>query len=401
VRIRSDSLTCARYSATSRTDNRRSDGMFRSLSIRGYRGFSHFDVEGLGCVNLLVGRNNSGKTSVLEALYLLAAGGEPSALWTVLTRRGEQMERVRAPRDEVELDVSHLFHGHELRPNVSAEFSTKNSEPERRLEYSIRESTADDKPTPASEARRSPLEPPTTRLVMAINGTPKPVVNAIPLTRRGAMSSDVLEAPSRPRRTRNERPKPAEYISTESLSADQLASSWNEIALTDSEERVLNALRFIEPKVERIAPIVPTGYYYPYIMPMPRGGFKVKLKGSSVPIPIGSLGDGLWRMLAMAISLIRSKEGILLVDEIDTGLHYTVMSDMWKLIYASAREFNIQVFATTHSYDCIHSLATICDADVETNSKVTIQRIESDRKEAVRYTEAEIKEAAKRQIEVR
>lgn len=372
--------------------------MFHSLSIRGYRGFKHLNVGALGCVNLLVGKNNSGKTSVLEALYLLAAGGDPTALWRVLARRGEQIEQPRGPRDEMELDVCHLFHGHELKPGVAFEFFTGNSASDRRIEYSIRETTAEDNPAPTSEGRRPRLEPPVPRLVLGIKGEPKPIINGIPLTRRGAVTSETLEISRRPRRGQNERFRPAQYISPESLSPDDIAGMWNDIALTDSEERVLGALRFIEPGVQRIAPIVQSAFFYGY---MQRGGFKVKLKGASMPIPIGSLGDGIWRMLAMAISLTRSNDGVLLIDEIDTGLHFTVMSDMWKLIYATAKESNIQIFATTHSYDCVRSLATICDADVEVNSNVTIQRVEVGNETAIPYTEGEIKEAARRHIEVR
>jgi predicted ATPase len=123
------------------------DNMIHTLTIQGYRGFSHLEVGGLGRVNLLVGRNNSGKSSVLEALYLLATNGDPSAVWRVLTRRGEQAEHSepgRAPRETQELDVSHLFHGHELRPGALIEFSTKNSTPDRRLAFSIREFTTED-----------------------------------------------------------------------------------------------------------------------------------------------------------------------------------------------------------------------------------------------------------------
>ena len=308
------------------------------------------------------------------------------------------MESVRGPNSETEFAVAHLFRGHEFRPGASIEFSTKNSTPDRSLTLAIRELTADDNPAPTPDGRRPRLLPPVPRLVMAISGVPKPIFSSIPLTRRGAMSSESLEVARRPRRNQIERPKAAQYIATDFLSADELAASWNEITLTDLEEHVLRALRYIDPNVERIAPIVPTEYYYPYAL---RGGFKVKLKGSTQPIPIGSLGDGIWRMFATAISLICSKDGVLLIDEIDTGLHYTVMSDLWRLIHAAATDSNIQVFATTHSYDCIHSLATICNENVETNSDVTIQRIEAGKAKTIPYSEAEIKEAAKRYIEVR
>ena len=58
----------------------------------------------------------------------------------------------------------------------------------------------------------------------------------------------------------------------------------------------------------------------------------------------------------MAIALISAKGGVLLIDEIDTGLHYTVMADMWKLIAQTAAELDVQVFATTHSSDCVTAL---------------------------------------------
>jgi AAA15 family ATPase/GTPase len=59
-------------------------------------------------------------------------------------------------------------------------------------------------------------------------------------------------------------------------------------------------------------------------------------------------------MLGLALAIVNAKNGVLLVDEIDTGLHYTVMSDMWKMIWKTAKRLNVQVFATTNSNDCWH-----------------------------------------------
>lgn len=72
--------------------------MISSIHIEGYRGFSQFDMAGLGRVNLLVGTNNSGKTSVLEALYLLTSQGDPLALYQLLQRRGERLYPERPTR---------------------------------------------------------------------------------------------------------------------------------------------------------------------------------------------------------------------------------------------------------------------------------------------------------------
>ena len=113
------------------------------------------------------------------------------------------------------------------------------------------------------------------------------------------------------------------------------------------------------------------------------------------------MGDGIWRMLGLALAVVQSANGVLLVDEIDTGLHHTVMEAMWSFLHECSKQYNVQILATTHSWDCYHSLAVICRDGVSDGSDVTISRIERGREEAVGYTEQEIVAAADRDIEVR
>ena len=72
------------------------------------------------------------------------------------------------------------------------------------------------------------------------------------------------------------------------------------------------------------------------------------------------MGDGIWRLLALALSLVRARRGVLMIDEIDTGLHYSALEDMWRLVGLTAKRLDIQVFATTHSSDCWKALAAVC-----------------------------------------
>jgi ABC-type multidrug transport system ATPase subunit len=131
-----------------------------------------------------------------------------------------------------------------------------------------------------------------------------------------------------------------------------------------------------------------------------RGGILIRLKGIKERIPIGSMGDGIWHLLGLALAVIQARDGILLVDEIDTGLHHTIMEDMWKFLDSSSQKYNVQVFATTHSHDCYQSLAAISHNPAAANG-VTIQRIEQGREAAVAYTEPLIIAAAKHGYEVR
>ena len=124
----------------------------------------------------------------------------------------------------------------------------------------------------------------------------------------------------------------------------------------------------------------------------------VKLRETNGQVPIGSLGDGMWRMLGLALSISSAGGGVLLVDEIDTGLHYSTMEGMWRMIGAQAAALSVQVFATTHSRDCYESLAAVAKSEA---GDFTIQRIDPSRGEAVRFSSEAIVAAAEREIEVR
>src|SRR5437660_11295964 len=113
--------------------------MISSIQIRGYRGFEGFEMSGLERINLLVGTNNSGKTSVLEAIYILMARGDPWALWQVLWRRGER--GVERGSNRVEVDVSHLFYGHDAHIGSQFYLSAKNQTPEPSVSFRVSEIT--------------------------------------------------------------------------------------------------------------------------------------------------------------------------------------------------------------------------------------------------------------------
>jgi hypothetical protein len=378
--------------------------MISGIQIEGYRGFKRFEMNNLGRVNLLVGTNNSGKTSVLEAIEILSSRGDPVSLWSVLARRGEILAALLAPQgpqgvrtQQIEADISHLFTGHEVHPGSTLSFTARNESPGRSVVFTVVEPSHKDRLEifgPEDDGAAIP-----SRLALQIKGDPSPPVPIFPLSRNGGIVPGFLDPPRR-RRAEGEG-RPSQLITTDSLSGQQLVAFWDKVALTPAEDLVLRALKFLDPNIERIAPQSGIGQQYFFGGATRPGGFIVKRKGIEHPIPIGSMGDGTWRMLALAIAITQCKGGVLLVDEIDTGLHYTVMADMWRLIFGAAKELDVQVFATTHSFDCIQSLATVCASDTAASDTVTLQRVEADKPRAVPYSEREIKIAAERDIEVR
>jgi hypothetical protein len=237
------------------------------------------------------------------------------------------------------------------------------------------------------------------RYMVSITGDPQPPATVIPLSGRGGLRQDVMQMLVNMNARAMQDGSGHRFVTTDSLSIREIQSELSKITLSPREEQVIRALQLIEPGIERIA-VTNTAFFSGNGGPM-RGGLKVRLSGQDEPVPIGSLGEGIWRLMTLAIVVSSMNDGSLFIDEIDVGLHHTVLKKMWAFIADVAKEFNVQVFATTHSADCVDSLATICRADTGTGSQVTIQRIETEEKRTIAYDEAEIVALARNHIEVR
>jgi ABC-type branched-subunit amino acid transport system ATPase component len=382
-------------------------GVIRSLTLENYRGFHRFDLHDIGRVNLIVGTNNAGKTSVLEAVHILEAPGEFGPIWSTLTRRGEDFEESESNRVIRQIDVRRLFHGHEVAVGSRISFGAETDRGRDQFTAVIAEPTSDAQAAqprlfetlePADDAEFIPRAA-ALGLRWQNGQTGVDFSAEHDLTRRGGITSEALRTMGRGGEVQR---VPIRFITASSLSPDAVIDLFEEVVLTPYEDFVVEALRIIEPSIERIATSGTERRRAFSSRGMGvRGGLLVRCRGIRDRIPIGSMGDGIWRILGLALALARTEGGILLVDEIDTGLHYSVMENMWKLVNQTAKKHKIQVFATTHSRDCYESLAAVCRDFVSENSEVTIQRVEREKTRSTAYSEQEIIAAAQRGMEVR
>jgi energy-coupling factor transporter ATP-binding protein EcfA2 len=363
--------------------------MISKLTIEGFRCFERLEMGGLGRVNLIVGKNNSGKTSVLEALHLLCRDGDPAVVWDLASRRGETVPRNGMPRKAV--DISHFFRRHRLVPGASFRLKAETSKVSFMIEE-LQEAAAlnrlySEDDSPAS----SPF-----RLKLMIGVSRELAHRTVVLGRDGELRLDFLDDARRNYGLKDE-PGRSRLLGPESPTVSSLVSLWGGIALTKDESLVLRLLRTVAPEIEKIADL---GSAVDYTSVPQRGGFRVKLDGMDGPVPMGTMGDGVYRMFVLALALASAKGGTLLIDEIDTGLHYTAMTDMWKLVFQAAKEADVQVFATTHSVDCINSFAELTRLTDDTN-RVSLQRVEAGNPKAVSYTEGQIRVVAEDPVEAR
>jgi hypothetical protein len=110
---------------------------------------------------------------------------------------------------------------------------------------------------------------------------------------------------------------------------------------------------------------------------------------------------GVVRTFGIALALVNAKGGVLLVDEVENGIHYSVLPDLWRLTFDVAARLDVQVFATSHSWDCIEAFQKAAEENkVEEGVLVRIDR-KDDTTRAVLYDEREVGIAVEGRIEVR
>ena len=118
-------------------------------------------------------------------------------------------------------------------------------------------------------------------------------------------------------------------------------------------------------------------------------------------MPLKSLGDGAVRMFGIALALANSRGGILLIDEVENGIHHSVQRDFWTMVLKTAHENNVQVLATTHGWDCVAAFAQAA-ADFDEVDGALVRDVQEKRAvHAVEYSERELNIAAEQGIEVR
>lgn len=377
--------------------------MIRELKVENFRAFRELSLTGLGRVNLLVGANNSGKTSVLEAIAFLASGGDPRALHSSLARRREHtiVEPAARRTQGDAVDVRHLFFGRNIGDEASLKISAVGGDganlqfrvstprvPEDSLS-AWREAVAQRAPRPRQRSDQMVLDldrADRTPRYLRVESSVSAPIDAPLLPNGGLTSENAGLAGGEPER-------PVAFLATSGIDDDELAGFYEKVVLTPEELSVVAALKEVETDIARLATRQMDSFG--------GRGFVVGMEGASEPVPLGSLGDGVHRMLAIALSLVTARGGYLLVDEIDLGLHHTVMRKMWTLVFETAKRLDVTVFATAHSYDCVHALAAITRPDVWATGEVSLVRIERGNPQGVHFDEAEISRLAEWQIEAR
>jgi hypothetical protein len=342
-----------------------------SLSIEHFRSLGQLRIEGLGRVNLITGRNNTGKSSVLEALRILASDASPTVLWDILRYREENLgdsdEASRAHATEGPSEISSLFPGFPSLDRIGESIVIASNGSNAPSHLSLSVGWFSEERDTEGFRRLIPQQPQLfseTELIPALvievgaGGTRK----VVPLDSFRRLSRRIPGNPA-------EEPRiPCVFVSP--YGSERTAAFgwlWDKIALSDREQEVVEALRIITPDITAVSMVGGEG-------PRQRRVAIVKTKGQPRPLPLRSFGDGLNRLFGIVLSLVNAKNGLLLIDEVENGMHHTIQADLWRAIFRLSRRLDTQVFATSHSWDSIEAFQKAAAEEPEDGVLIRLSR---------------------------
>lgn len=324
-----------------------------SIQLSRFRAFRDLSIRGLGRVNLITGRNNTGKSSVLEALRILTTNASLEVICDILRYREEdgvgEDEASRLPDRESLLQVSGLFHGFEQPAGSREPIMIASSGRSGRTTMTMRVDWFSEERDPAGNYRLVPMQ---TSLFGDTDGVAAFVVEAGGETRIHQLDRfrRYLQRTRRVRPPLTDGPStPCAFVSPYAGEGTELWETlWDRIDLTDSERDVVDALNIIDPSISAAS--------------MVRGKSALRSRTAIVragniprPVPLRSFGDGLNRVFGIILSLVNASGGFVLIDEFENGLHYDVQLDAWRTVFRLAQSRDIQVFATSHSWDTVEA----------------------------------------------
>lgn len=318
--------------------------MIRKFEAKHFKLFESFTLDKLGCINLVGGSNNVGKSSLLEALFLYCDQRNPQMSVRHMGWRG-----IRTYTTDAASFFAPLFHNLNTSSPVTL-YATHDTQ-KHGLRLTVKSddqfsrviiSTGEEKPSAVGHLETSDTSSPSVLEVEYLTGNR--------VTNHGSIQIGKGELTLKLDKSQTPFNLPAAlYLGTRSQCSPQdNAQRYGDLDLRGDTEIVLKILRSLDPAIRSLS-----------VIPMATGAMIHADIGINKKIPINFLGDGTNRAISIILAMAFARDGIALIDDIDSGVHYSVLEKLWRGMLDAAQHFNCQLVATTHSYACLKAAQSV------------------------------------------
>ena len=322
--------------------------MYKSFRVKNFRCFKDLQINDLGRVNLIAGKNNTGKTALLEAMYIHSGNREPKTFLRKDHLRSVHRRSTHFYRSELEEDNTNIISWAEMFHNFNKNHAIElhgdirnyhtpmfgDSTPVK-VRLSLTQEGSEAYEMALENLLFDDIESPRRAEILDIRSEYNASSTYFVLLDRYVYSG----------RSDIEPLFESEFLRARFQISDLVnVKRFSRLRLIGTSTSLLRGLKVIEPRLKNIEPL--------------HDGYRMLLYadiGLKQPIPISALGEGIQRLASMTLAITDDPIGTVFIDEIENGIHYSVQSELWNFIGDLARRHNIQVFATTHSYEMIRA----------------------------------------------
>ena len=346
----------------------RMGSFFKDIEVMNFRGFDYLKMENFSKINVVVGANNVGKSSVLEAIFMLVGMSVPM----LPARVNYWRKNTNSSLDE----VRYLFHNIDF-GNIPV-LKARTTDGERKVQLSP--SLYVDSESASGNLGHAGIK----RLNIDFGTNLNEECQYHTVLYIGSDGSMQQLADDKYKEQMN-----CLFISSDKNDSNALAN-FVTLVKRGKKDVVLKALQSFDSDITGVEAL-PDGLY-------------LSIKGMKELLPISMAGDGVRRILNIVSSIATEDYNVVMIDEIDTGLHYSAHKLMWKAVLEFVSKYDIQLFVTTHNIECLQSLAAVMDKEDVFKPLASVYNISKTLKkgfQTYRYVFGELKEAVNNEIEIR
>ena len=296
----------------------------KELEITKFRGIQHLHIDELGKVNVFIGSNNVGKSTLLEATFMLASMANPLL-----------PSQVNVLREAQRADLAHikyLFNKAKINDHPIIEGSTSENL-HKRVEITTIGAKASNKDENIIDLSATDNTPISGIELICDDGAQQYTTKLTNDNGKLSITSTIQYIDGRFRSV---------LISSNSKEGNVL-ESYSELVRRQLKDAIIKALRNFDARITNIEAL--------------SDGLYLQFEGMDELLPLTMAGDGVRRYLGIVSHVIDPTTDIVLIDEIENGLHYSAYSKLWESLILSALSNNVQLFVTTHSKETLRCLA--------------------------------------------